>query len=66
MENIKERRIGFEQLGNIYAKAASVKTEQVFINGVNCYWLTPENPAANKVERISSCMGYPYHLPARG
>jgi len=49
MENIKERRIGFEQLGNIYAKAASVKTEQVFINGVNCYWLTPENPAANKI-----------------
>ena len=49
MEDIKERRIRFDQLGNIYVKAASVKTEQVFINSVNCYWLTPDNPAANKI-----------------
>jgi monoterpene epsilon-lactone hydrolase len=49
MEDIQARRERFNQLGSIYPKAASVKTEKVNINGVNCYWLTPENPAPNKI-----------------
>ncbi len=49
MENITARREGFNQLGSIYPKQVSVKTEQVIINGVSCYWLTPENPAPNKI-----------------
>jgi len=49
MEDITARREKFNQLGNIYPKQASVKTEYVIINGVGCYWLTPENPAPNKI-----------------
>ena len=49
MENIQKRREGFEQLGKLYPKAASVKVRQALINGVNCYWFTPENPVANKI-----------------
>ncbi len=46
---MKQRREGFEQLGKLYPKAASVKTEQAFINGVNCYWITPENATHKKI-----------------
>lgn len=49
MEDIAARRERFNQLGSIYPKQASVKTEHVIINGVSCYWLTPENPATNKI-----------------
>ena len=49
MEDIQVRRERFNQLGTIYPKAASVKTEKVIINGVSCYWLTPENPTPNKI-----------------
>src|SRR6187402_497917 len=49
MENIKKRREGFDQLGKLYPKAASVKVQQAAISGVNCYWFTPENPVANKI-----------------
>src|ERR1700761_4886788 len=49
MEDITARRERFNQLGSIYPKQASVTTEHVTINGVNCYWLTPENPQPNKI-----------------
>lgn len=49
MEDITARREMFNQLGSIYPKQASVKTEHVTINGISCYWLTPENPAPNKI-----------------
>jgi monoterpene epsilon-lactone hydrolase len=49
MEDIKKRRERFETLGAIYPKAPSVKTEQVLIAGVNCYWLTPVNANPKKI-----------------
>lgn len=49
MEEIKQRRERFDQLGKLYPKEASVKIEQALINGVNCYWFTPENAIANKI-----------------
>ncbi|SDT67732.1 Acetyl esterase/lipase [Mucilaginibacter mallensis] len=49
MEDITARRGKFNQLGSIYPKQASVKTGHVIINGVSCYWLTPEKPAPNKI-----------------
>jgi acetyl esterase/lipase len=49
MEDIKKRRERFETLGAIYPKALSVKTEQVLIAGVNCYWLTPVNARPQKI-----------------
>jgi monoterpene epsilon-lactone hydrolase len=49
MENIQRRRQGFDQLGKLYPKATSVKVQQAFINGVNCYWFTPQNPITNQI-----------------
>ncbi len=49
MEDIKKRRENFEQLGKIYSKDNSVTVEPTAINGVNCYWFTPPNAAANKI-----------------
>ena len=49
MEDIKKRREGFEQLGKLYPGASAVKVQQATINGVNCYWFTPENPVKNKI-----------------
>ncbi len=49
MEDIIARRERFNQLGSIYPKQASVKKKHIIINGVSCYWLTPENPAPNKI-----------------
>ncbi|MCF0059352.1 alpha/beta hydrolase [Dyadobacter sp. CY356] len=43
MEDLETRRGGFDQLGNIYPKAAGVSIEQENIAGINCYWLIPEN-----------------------
>ena len=49
MEDIKQRRERFEQLGKLYPKEASVKVEQALINGVSCYWFSPENSMENKI-----------------
>ncbi|GAA3978504.1 alpha/beta hydrolase [Mucilaginibacter dorajii] len=49
MEDIKKRRESFEQLGKIYPKDASIKIEPVSINGLSCYWFTPNNAIANNI-----------------
>jgi monoterpene epsilon-lactone hydrolase len=49
MENIQQRREGFEQLGKLYPKEASVKVKQDFFSGVNCYWFTPQDAKENKI-----------------
>jgi monoterpene epsilon-lactone hydrolase len=49
MEDIKQRRERFNQLGNLYPKETSVNVEQAFINGVNCYWFTPQQLTSNNI-----------------
>jgi acetyl esterase/lipase len=49
MKNIQQHREEFDQLGNLYPAEASVKIEQTLVNGVNCYWFTPENAIAGRI-----------------
>lgn len=49
MSALTERRTGFEQLGKLYPKAASVVVEATLINGVRCYWFTPEKVSSESV-----------------
>jgi monoterpene epsilon-lactone hydrolase len=49
MEDIKKRRENFEQLGKFYSKEASVDIKQDLINGVNCYWFTPEKAKGDNI-----------------
>ncbi|GLU51098.1 alpha/beta hydrolase [Dyadobacter frigoris] len=49
MEDIKARRDGFDQLGNLYPKAAEVSIKQENINGLNCFWFTPENEISKTI-----------------
>lgn len=41
MEEIKNRRKAFNQLGSLYPAAEQVHIEKVHIQGINCYWFTP-------------------------
>lgn len=49
MKDIKQRREGFDQLGKLYPKEASVKIEQASINSVSTYWFTPVNARSNEM-----------------
>jgi len=49
MEDIKTRRGGFDQLGNIYPKATEVIVGQENTYGINCYRLLPENEVLKSI-----------------
>ena len=49
MEDIKQRRKGFDQLGYFYEKASSVTIEPVSFDGVKCYWFIPERATADRI-----------------
>jgi len=49
MNEIQNRRQFFDGLGQNYPKATSVKVQPALIDGVSCYWFTPENPVDNKI-----------------
>ncbi|MBE9465969.1 alpha/beta hydrolase [Dyadobacter subterraneus] len=49
MEDIKTRRNGFDQLGNLYPKAAEVNISQDNIAGINCFWFIPENETSKNI-----------------
>lgn len=49
MEDLKTRRDGFDQLGNIYPKAAEVDIRQENIVGINCFWFIPESEISKNI-----------------
>ena len=49
MEDIENRRAGFDQSGNIYEKAVSVEIRPELIANVACYWFTPEHESAHQI-----------------
>lgn len=49
MEDIKTRRDGFDQLGNLYPKAEDVTIEQENITGINCYWFIPQSETSKTI-----------------
>ena len=48
-QEIKTRRNDFNQLGNIYPLAEKVSIENTSIEGITCYWFTPENVTTDTV-----------------
>lgn len=48
-EEINNRRNAFNQLGTLYPAAAQIIIEKTIIEGVSCYWFTPENAATDRV-----------------
>lgn len=49
MINLMRGRADFEAMGGLYAAAENVKLKTVFIAGVNCGWLEPENAVPDDV-----------------
>ncbi|WP_313996064.1 alpha/beta hydrolase [Xanthocytophaga flava] len=49
MQDMLQRRMGFDELGKAYPKDSSVKVEPITINGISCFWFTPEQAITNKV-----------------
>lgn len=48
MDHISQRRIDFEQLGNMYSPAENVVRQDTIIGGIPCVWFYPEGSAINK------------------
>lgn len=48
MDHISQRRIDFEQLGNIYSPAEGVARQDTIIGGIPCVWFYPEGSEVNK------------------
>ena len=49
MENIQQRREGFDQKPLPYSHEQSVSMESVTINEVNCCWFTPDDPDPRRI-----------------
>jgi len=47
-KDIKDRRVQFDQMGNLYHPANHVKIEPQQIGDVLCYWFIPQNPTTDK------------------
>lgn len=43
IQKIKEDRVLYDGVGNIYPSVESVKISEEKISNLNCYWLEPEN-----------------------
>ena len=49
MENVLQFRESYEQKPHPYDNEPTVSIKQVIIEGVNCYWFTPENPSPDRI-----------------
>ncbi|HEY5750081.1 MAG TPA: alpha/beta hydrolase [Chryseolinea sp.] len=49
MENVLEFREAYDQKPQPYDHAPTVSITQVMIEGVNCYWFTPEDPSPDRI-----------------
>jgi epsilon-lactone hydrolase len=49
MEDVLQFRESYEQKPQPYDKEPTVSITQVVIEGVNCYWLTPEDPSPDRI-----------------
>ncbi len=49
MQDIKQRREGFDQLGKLYPKVTSVEITFEQISGLDCYWFVPQNPKSERL-----------------
>ena len=49
MEDVLQFRESYEQKPHPYDNEPTVSIKQVIIEGVNCYWFTPENPSPDRI-----------------
>ncbi|HMI59589.1 MAG TPA: alpha/beta hydrolase fold domain-containing protein, partial [Puia sp.] len=49
MENVLQFRESYDQKPQPYDNEPTVSITQVTIEGVNCYWFTPEDPSPNRI-----------------
>ena len=49
MEDVLKRRESYDQKPHPYDNEPTVSTTQVMIEGVNCYWFTPEDPSSDRI-----------------